>query len=105
MQSRYDQIRALDAEVFGISTDTPRENQEFADSAQIAFPLLSDQDGQAMDAFGLRHEGASIEGKDIARPAVFIIDRDGKIAWRQLTDNWRERVRPETVIEQLKQIP
>jgi len=28
------------------------------------------------------------------------VDRNGKIAWRELTDNWR--VRPETVIQQLK---
>ncbi|NIL99098.1 MAG: redoxin domain-containing protein [Planctomycetales bacterium] len=104
MQSRYDEIKALDAEVLGISADTPTENQDFSQAAKIEFPLLSDQDGQAMDAFGLRHSGASLDGGDIARPAVFLVDREGKIAWRMLTPNLRVRVRPETVVAQLAQM-
>lgn len=63
-----------------------------------------DPNGEMIDAYGVRHPGASIEGGDIARPAVFIVD-DGKILWRMITDNYRIRVRPETVIEQLKNSP
>jgi peroxiredoxin len=58
----------------------------------------------AIDAFGVRHAGGGIEG-DIARPAVFLIDREGRIVWRELTENWRVRVRPETVLEHLAAIP
>ena len=44
-------------------------------------------------------------GGDIARPAVFILDRRGVVQWRDVTDNWRVRVRPETILEQLSVIP
>lgn len=42
---------------------------------------------------------------DIARPAVFVLDREGRVAWRQLTENWRVRVRPEVILEQLARLP
>ena len=105
MQSRLSEIQTLEAEVLAISADTPEENHQLRHSANLDFRLLSDADGQAMDAFGLRHEGGGVYGEDIARPGVFILNRDGQIVWRLLTDNWRVRVRPETVIEQLKQVP
>ena len=105
MQSRLPEIKALGAEVLAVSADAPQESRKMAESAELEFSLLSDSEGKALDAFGLRHPGGSIDGGDIARPAVFIIDREGRVAWRELTDNWRVRVRPETVLEQLKTIP
>jgi peroxiredoxin len=105
LQSRLNEIRALDAEVLAVSVDSIEENQRLAESAGIGFSLLSDREASALDAFGLRHVGGSIDGGDIARPAIFIVGRDGKIRWRDLTDNWRVRVRPETIIEQLKKLP
>jgi peroxiredoxin len=54
-----------------------------------------------MDLFGLRHEKGG-PGGDVARPAVFLIDRQGRIVWRELTENWRVRVRPEQVLEQVR---
>ena len=55
------------------------------------------------DAYGLRHAGGGPEG-DIARPAVFIVDTRGTIAWRDLTDNWRVRVRPEQLVRELEAV-
>ena len=105
MQSRIKEIRELDGRVLAISVDSQDQSQRLAESAKITFRLLSDPECEVIDAYGLRHQGASMDGGDIARPAVFIIDREGKIAWRTLTDNWRVRVRPETILEQLKQLP
>lgn len=105
MQSRLKKIRGLDAEVLAISVESTDENQRLAESAGIEFALLSDPAAKVVTAFGLLHRGASMEGGDIARPAVFIIDRQGKVAWRSLTDNWRVRVRPETIVSELEKLP
>ena len=105
LQSRLPEIQTLDAEVLAISADTPAENRRVAESAELEFPILADTQGEAMDAFGVRHRGGGLHGNDIARPAVFILDREGRITWRALTSNWRVRVRPETVLEQLERIP
>jgi peroxiredoxin len=67
----------------------------------ITFPVLSDKEFKVIDAYGLRHKGASVKGTDIARPAIFIIDASGKIKWRFLTDNWRVRARAEDILREL----
>ena len=104
MQSHIKEIRELDAEVLAISVDPMEQSHALAESAALSFPLLSDVDRTVIDSYDLRHKGGGISD-DIARPATFIIGRDGRIVWRQLTDNWRVRVRPEPVLEQLRQIP
>lgn len=61
--------------------------------------ILSDADRRTITAYGLLHGGASIDGSDIARPAILVIDADGRVRWRNLTENWRVRVRPDSVID------
>ena len=40
-------------------------------------------------------------GGDIARPSTFILGRDGRVAWYDLTENWRVRPRPSVLLEEL----
>jgi peroxiredoxin len=72
------------------------------DKLGLDYPILSDGDREVITAYGLVHSGASIDGGDIARPATFVIGGDGRVVWRNLTENWRVRVRPDTVIEALE---
>ncbi len=58
-----------------------------------------------IDAYGVRHPDGMETGRDIARPAIFLIDRQGRIVWRDLTDNYRIRVRPGRILEELATIP
>jgi peroxiredoxin len=95
-----------DAVVAAISVDPPGQSLELARAQGITFPLLSDPEGQALEAFGVRHtEGNPIDHKDIARPATFVADREGRIVWRDMTSNWRIRPRPETLLAELERIP
>ncbi len=104
MQSRIGEIQALDGEIAAISVDRPEQSLKVVNKLGLEFPILADTEGVVMDLFGVRHEQGGIKGEDIARPAVFILDREGKVHWKDLTDNWRIRVRPERILEQLKQI-
>ncbi len=76
-------------------------NREIVDRLGLDYPVLYDDGRETIDAYGLVHAGASIEGGDIARPATLVIGRDGRVAWRSLTENWRVRVRPDAVIAAL----
>lgn len=51
-----------------------------------------------MRQYDLVHKGAGIEGADIARPAEFLIDRNGTVKWRDLTEDYRVRARPEEIL-------
>ena len=106
MQSRIEEIHAADARVLAICVDTVEENARVVATQKLEFPILSDPDKKAIGAYGLLHNDAvtAAGSDDIARPAVFILDRNGVVRWRHLTDNWRVRVRPETVLEQLAEI-
>lgn len=97
-------MKDLGADVLAVSVDSPEKNRDVVEKAKLGFPILSDANCEMIDGYGVRHIGASMEGGDIARPAVFILDGDGTIVWRMITDNYRIRVRPETIVEQLQQL-
>jgi len=106
LQSRLSDIRQAEAEIVAICVDSVQKNANVAKNMKLDFPILSDPELKAIDAFGLHHEGAySMNDGDIARPGVYILDRNGVVRWRALTENWRIRVRPETVLKQLAEIP
>ena len=102
MQSRLDEIREAGAEVLAVSVDPAAVTREKLGSAGIEYLLLADPDLATVDAYGVRHPGGGMDGNDIARPATFLIDPEGRIAWRELTDNWRIRLRPERLLAQLR---
>ncbi len=73
------------------------KNAEVAERLGLAFPILADPDLVAIDRYGLRHAGG-MPGADIARPATFVVDRNGIIRWRDLTANYRQRPHPGDVL-------
>lgn len=104
LQLRIDDFRVVGSEVVAVSVDPVERNREVADRLGLEFPLLSDPDLAAIDAFGLRHPGGSpFSGGDISRPALFVL-RDGVVRWRHLTDNWRVRLRAEELLEVVQQV-
>jgi peroxiredoxin len=81
-----------------------KHNRQLANGLGLEFPVLSDANRDTIAAYGVVHAGAGIDGSDIARPATFIVGVDGRIAWRNLTDNWRVRIRPEVLLEALEDV-
>jgi len=47
------------------------------------------------------HAGAGENGRDIARPAEFLVDAAGTIRTVNLTDDIRVRARPEIVLREI----
>ncbi|NOT35051.1 MAG: redoxin domain-containing protein [Candidatus Eisenbacteria bacterium] len=72
-------LRARGVEVFGVSVDSHHSNREFARRLGISFPLLADFDRKASAAWGLLLE-TGYSGR-----ALFLIDREGRVAWREVT--------------------
>ncbi len=105
MQSRIGDFRKAGAEVLAVSADAIGDSLNLSNQLGIAYPLLSDSGLRAIDAFGVRHPKGGQGELDIARPATFLLDREGIVRWRDLTENWRIRVRPERLLEELKKIP
>ena len=70
-------LRALDAEVLGVSLDSTDSHARFAEKYGLPFPLLSDADGEVARQYGSLREWL---GMTIAARHTFIIAPDGHIA-------------------------
>lgn len=103
LQAEIEAFRAAGARIIAVSPDSAAENLKVANNLGLDFPILSDSDLALTKALGLVHEGGGMEGHDIPRPAIFIV-QDGTIRWRSLTKNWRVRIRPEPLLDALRQV-
>ena len=90
--------------LFAISVDPPDVSKEFAarlatdGHGEMGFPLLSDPDHRAIDAYGLHdpaYDGEKFAG--IPHPAVYVIDKNGIVAWAKVESNYRERPKNEEI--------
>lgn len=86
-----DSIGALDAskgQVLGVTTDTFFTLKAWADQQRFAFPLLSDYNKEVIRQYDVVNPDM-IGLKNIAKRAVFVIDRDGTVKHRQILDDAR----------------
>lgn len=76
------QFNTLNAQVIGISVDSPIANKAFAEKNMLNFPLLSDHARKASRAYsGLFRNFAGVKGYSVPNRSVFVIDTKGKIRY------------------------
>lgn len=63
----------------GISANAPYSQKAFADFAKIIYPLLSDQNGKVMQAFGVYDEA-----RRLAKRSYVIVDKEGVIRYHDI---------------------
>ena len=88
-----------------ISVDTPEQSRDLSQKAGYTFTFLSDPKMDAIGRYDLIHKGQGEKGRDIARPAEFLLDSSGTVRWRMLTENYWVRARPEQILEASKLLP
>jgi peroxiredoxin len=81
-------FRNLQAQILGISTDTFFTLKAWDDQQRLGFPLLSDYNKDVINAYGVVNPDM-IGLKNIARRAIFVIDRAGTIRHREVLDDAR----------------
>ena len=84
--------------VLAISVDSPGQSREFAEKiaadgkGKIDYRILSDPGHHVIDAYGIRdpdYNGQKFEG--IARPTVYVINKEGRVTWLKVELNYKER--------------
>lgn len=88
----------------GISIDSPEDSRKLSQEQGYTFTILSDPNAEVIRRYDLVHAGAGENGKDIARPAEFLIDQSGTVRWVNLTENYMVRARPEQILEAAKSL-
>ena len=90
----------------GISVDTAEQTRKYMlQEAGYSFTFLSDPKLETIHRYDLIHTKELASGKDIARPAEFLIDPSGTVRWRMVTENFFVIARPEQVLEAAKTLP
>ena len=81
-------LNKVNAQVYGISVDTFFTLKAFQADQNLAFPLLSDFNKQAIRDYGVFNEDM-IGLKGIAKRSVFVIDKAGVIRHREVLEDAR----------------
>jgi peroxiredoxin len=94
MQKNLNTLEAAGVRVAAISVDDPSVSRSWAERSGFTFAILSDPQMNVIRRFDV-----AVEDEGIARPAEFLIDSSGVVRWRNLTDDYYIRARPDTVLD------
>ncbi len=111
------ELTKMGYQLVAISPDKPANLRKTASDKGIAYTLLSDSSSAAARSFGLafrvdeatldkyEHYGIDLVAasgaahKELPVPAVFVVQRDGTIAFRHYDPNYKSRLSGEAIID------
>ena len=97
-----DELAKFGGRLLGISVDAPERSGEVVRRNGLRFALLTDSDAAVIRRYGVLHAGGGDQGNDVALPALFLIDRDGRIVWRRIAIRIQDRPDPRTIIAEVQ---
>ncbi|WP_316805125.1 peroxiredoxin [Pedobacter nototheniae] len=90
MRDNFSYYEGINAEVIGISVDSPFSLAKFKEEQNYQFPLLSDFNKEVSKAFGAYYEEFVYGLKGVSKRAAFVIGEDGKIIYAEILEDARE---------------
>jgi peroxiredoxin len=87
-----------------ISVDSAQESAALCKKAGYTFTFLSDPNAEVIRRYDLLHKGAGPDGKDISRPAEFLVDSTGIVRWVNLTGDIRIRATSDDILQAAQQL-
>ena len=81
-------LKSLGAQVVGISVDGPFANKIFTENRHLNFPILSDYKREVINKYGIVMANLGpLEGYNAAKRSVFMLDENGIVRYRWVSDN------------------
>jgi len=99
------EFRQRKVAIAAISVDSTDESLKLCHARGFTFPFLSDPKAEVIRSYGVLHPKGGENGRDIARPAEFLVDAAGIVRWVKLTDDIRVRARPDVVLKAIDGLP
>lgn len=78
---------STNAEVFGISVDTPYSLKKYKEEQNLNFNLLSDFNKEAMTAYDTMYETFAMGMKGVAKRSAFVIDKEGILRYAEVLED------------------
>jgi peroxiredoxin len=92
------------AQVLGISVDSVFTLDQFKNSQQFNFPLLSDFNKEVSGAYGALYQDWILDMKGVSKRAAFVIDREGHVRYAEVLENAGEVPNFNAIHEILEQL-
>lgn len=96
LADRKEDFDRLGVAVYAIAAQPVEKLTTLQEDLGAGVTLLSDPDGVAIAAFGMS------ERFGLARAGSFLLDRNGRVSYRWLAENYRKRVSPDAILEKAR---
>ena len=87
MRDNMNIYNGLNAEILGISIDTPQSLARFKADQELPFNLLSDFNKEVSAAYGAQYETFVLDMKGVAKRSAFVVDKEGNIQYAEVLEN------------------
>jgi len=87
MRDNFSFYEGIDAQILGISVDSPFSLAKFKEVQNYQFPLLSDFNKEVSSAYGAFYNEFAFGLKGVSKRAAFVIDEAGKIVYAEVLEN------------------
>lgn len=87
MRDSFGFYQGMNAEVLGISVDSPFTLAKFKEEQFYQFPLLSDFNKETSRAYQSIYEEFVYNLKGVSKRAAFVIDEEGKIIYAEVLES------------------
>ncbi|MBB2151803.1 redoxin domain-containing protein [Pedobacter gandavensis] len=87
MRDSFGYYEGMNADVVGISVDSPFTLAKFKEDQSYQFPLLSDFNKEVSQAYGAFYEDFAFNMKGISKRAAFVINEEGKIIHAEVLED------------------
>ncbi len=89
VRDNLNQYTNSNAEVFGISVDSPFSQKEWKEKENLNFSLLSDFNREVVQAYGAQYDDLmGLQG--VAKRSAFVIDKEGKVQYAEVLESARD---------------
>jgi len=97
LQRHYQEFQRRGAEVIALAVQDVANARRMVQVSGATFPILADPDHAVAEAYGVYNR----LGDGIAAPAVFVVDRQGRIVWSYVGRSAGDRPTAEEVLKHL----
>lgn len=97
LQKHYRDFRQRDAEIVALAVQGVSNARRMVQVSGAEFPILADADHRVAEAYQVYN----LLGDGKATPAVFIVDREGRIVWTYVGKNANDRPGYQTILDHL----
>ncbi|PWS26861.1 peroxiredoxin [Pedobacter yonginense] len=102
MRDNFSYYEGIDAQVLGVSVDSPFSLAKFKEEQKYQFPLLSDFNKEVSKAYGAFYDEFLFGLKGVSKRGAFVVDEEGKIIYAEVLEDARDLPDFKAINEALK---